>query len=76
MSSAYESEALLAQYLAFHYLGDQPDYLPYHPLPDGVLCYPGRCADWLNRACGLHGRALDLGCAVGRASFELSRDFA
>jgi putative 4-mercaptohistidine N1-methyltranferase len=40
-----------------------------------VLGYPARCADWLARSAGAHGRALDLGCAVGRASFELSRDF-
>ncbi len=76
MAPSYESDALLAQYVDFHYLGDRPDYLPHHPLPAGALGYPARCADWLSRIAVAHGRALDLGCAVGRASFELSRDFA
>ena len=71
----YESPALLRQYLDFHYKGDQPDYLPLHPLPEGVLGYPQRCAALLTSHAQRRGRALDLGCAVGGSSFSLSRDF-
>ncbi len=69
----YESDALLEQYLAFHYQGGDPDYLPHHPLPPGLLDYPRRCAERLLRHAPSPARALDLGCAVGAASFHLAR---
>ncbi|MGA7827380.1 MAG: putative 4-mercaptohistidine N1-methyltransferase [Geobacteraceae bacterium] len=64
----YETDALVSQYCEFHY-GDS--YF-------SVENYPARCA----RLCleAMEGRkmgtALDLGCAVGRASFELAREFS
>jgi putative 4-mercaptohistidine N1-methyltranferase len=64
----YETDALVSQYCEFHY-GES--YF-------NVGNYPACCA----RICleALSGRkresALDLGCAVGRTSFELARDFA
>lgn len=64
----YETDALVSQYCEFHY-GDS--YF-------GVENYPARCA----RLCcefsaeRKRGAALDLGCAVGRSSFELARDFS
>lgn len=64
----YETDALLSQYCEFHY-GDE--YF-------GVGNFPARCA----RRCLelMAGRrmaaALDVGCAVGRAAFELARGFA
>lgn len=70
----YESEPLLAQYLLFHY-GEPQDVLPYRFGPHDALDFPVRCV----REC-LDGnllppqaRALDVGCAVGRGSFELAR---
>lgn len=75
MPNKYESEALLRQYLDFHYRGEDANYLPLHPLPPGVLAYPRRCADWTMRHATRFGRALDLGCAVGGASFVLARSF-
>ena len=71
----YESEALLRQYLDFHFRGDAPGYLPHHPLPDGVLGYPRRCAEWLIQHTTNLNRALDLGCAVGGGAFALSARF-
>ncbi|WP_245662882.1 5-histidylcysteine sulfoxide synthase [Endozoicomonas arenosclerae] len=63
----YETDSLVAQYLEFHY-GDQ--YF-------GVENYPVACArvcqELLNDQSGT--RALDLGCSVGRSSFELARWF-
>lgn len=65
--NVYETDELLSQYLDFHF-GESHF---------GVGNYPARCA----RICqelmaGQHkGKALDLGCAVGRTAFELGRVF-
>lgn len=64
----YETDALLAQYGEFHY-GDE--YF-------GIGNFPAHCA----RRClefmveRRKGAALDVGCAVGRTTFELAREFA
>ena len=65
--SVYETDELLGQYLSFHY-GDSHF---------GVGNYPARCASaCLEVMAGRDKRrALDLGCAVGRTSFELARVF-
>lgn len=66
MSNPYETDALLNQYLGFHY---GPDYF-------GVPNYAAQCATLcLRLPVFRHQRALDLGCAVGRSSFELARTF-
>jgi len=63
----YETDALLAQYCEFHYGGEHL----------GVANYPKTCAGLCLEAMAgrPRGRALDLGCATGRASFELARAF-
>ncbi len=67
-TDSYETDALFSQYCEFHYGND------YFGVPN----FPARCA----RLCieYLQGRrkerALDLGCAVGRTTFELARDFS
>lgn len=76
-SDYYSSGRMLAEYLLFHYgtaseilEGGHEEMIPY-------LEYPARCV----KECvlpfhrGQRHRALDLGCAVGRASFELSKYF-
>ncbi|MBM4421484.1 MAG: methyltransferase domain-containing protein, partial [Chloroflexi bacterium] len=69
----YESPAFLAQYLLFHY-GTRAEIAPPKGLERGL--------DYMVRVVreGLRGmrfpagaRALDIGCAVGRATFELAR---
>jgi putative 4-mercaptohistidine N1-methyltranferase len=74
MSGAgYESEKLLAEYLLFHY-GTAAEVLPYEDGPHAALGYPVRCVtECFAGATG--DRALDLGCAVGRSSFEFARSF-
>jgi putative 4-mercaptohistidine N1-methyltranferase len=72
--SVYETDRILSEYLLFHY-GKGEDVLPYRFGPVDALDYPARCVTacvdpgWVPPG----GRALDLGCAVGRATFELAR---
>ncbi|WMC09314.1 5-histidylcysteine sulfoxide synthase [Oceanimonas pelagia] len=65
--NTYETDELVAQYLEFHY-GDA-----YFGVPN----YPVACVNALlgHLPHVSKGRALDLGCSVGRASFELARHF-
>jgi 5-histidylcysteine sulfoxide synthase/putative 4-mercaptohistidine N1-methyltranferase len=66
-TSHYETDALLSQYAEFHY-GDE-----YFGVPN----FPKAMAELAVRA--MEGRpmrtALDLGCAAGRATFELAKHF-
>lgn len=66
-TSHYEADKLLSEYAEFHY-GDQ-----YFGVPN----FSAALAQLAVRAMGDKParRALDLGCAVGRASFELARHF-
>ena len=74
MANPYESDRLLGEYLLFHY-GRPEEVLPYAFGPVGGLDFAVRAVteciapERLPRG----GRALDLGCAVGRSSFELAR---
>ncbi len=74
MNFIYESDQLLSQYLLFHY-GEAQDVLPFAFGPRDALDFPLRCVrECVDRSL-LHGNAtgLDIGCAVGRGSFELAR---
>jgi putative 4-mercaptohistidine N1-methyltranferase len=68
----YETDLLLNQYLLFHY-GSAEDQLPYSFGPQDSLFYPSRCVTEFLPGIGRVSRALDLGCAVGRSTFELAR---
>jgi putative 4-mercaptohistidine N1-methyltranferase len=72
MTDIYESDLLVDQYLLFHY-GTAEDQLPYPAGPRDALFYPIRCVSEFLPEIGIVERALDLGCAVGRSTFELSR---
>ena len=67
--NVYETDALVAQYCEFHY-GNE--YF-------SVRNFPMACVEQIMRHVQANGvttaRALDLGCAVGRSSFELARHF-
>ena len=75
--SVYESDKLLAEYLLFHY-GTDAEVLPYDFGPREALGYPARCVREFFNTVRLpaNARALDLGCAVGRSTFELARHFS
>jgi len=67
----------LAEYLAFHYLEPRALLPKGRPVPFGIRNFPAACTSLLlaeaRRKKCKPCRALDLGCAVGRASFELAR---
>ncbi|KAK3766566.1 hypothetical protein RRG08_042347 [Elysia crispata] len=75
-SDLYESTKLLSEYLVFHF-GAPEELIPYPFGPKDALDFPKRCAE----LCLKHfkpkdvgqSRALDIGCAVGRSTFELAR---
>ena len=72
----YEANSILHQYLIFHYANDEDQFSYPLGAKDG-LNFPERCvSEGFDFECLPHGeRALDLGCAVGRSSFELSQNF-
>ena len=66
--NVYETDSKIAQYIEFH----------YGETHFGVPNFPVTCARAALQALGPSPkeRALDLGCAAGRAAFELARVFA
>lgn len=77
MTNTYETEKLLREYLLFHY-GTPEEIMPYELGPRDMLNFMARCALVCLDQAALppNARALDAGCAVGRASFELARSCA
>lgn len=68
MANPYESERLVAEYLCFHYPAEEELMLPAE-----AVDFPKRLVDELADFSAPVTRALDIGCAVGRSSFELAR---
>ena len=74
VDNIYESDRLVREYLLFHY-GSAEEILPWSDGPRGALGFAERCvSELLDLSCAeANTRALDVGCAVGRSSFELAR---
>ena len=74
MSAFYESDRALAEYLLFHY-GTAEQIGPPTPELAGLLGFAQRCVTqgFVWPPSDRLARALDLGCAVGGAAFELAR---
>lgn len=68
--NVYETDKLLAEYLLFHY-GAPSEILPWDFGPRDALDYPVRVAKHFSEK--EVERSLDVGCAVGRSTYELSR---
>ncbi len=70
----YETDRAVSEYLLFHY-GMTAQLLPPLLVHAGALNFPVRCVtECLEpRRLPKKARALDLGCSVGRSSFELAR---
>ena len=67
--NVYETDALVAQYCEFHY---GSDYFSVNNFPKACI------ENVMEQVRGKNietGKALDLGCAVGRSSFELAKYF-
>jgi len=85
----YETPALLDMYLGLHFPASGegegvPPLLPHASAPAHALRFPQRCAELLEKhapvaaaagGAAARRRALDVGCAVGGASFELAKTF-
>ena len=77
MPSIYETDKLLAEYLLFHYGAEGEILPPGRAWPAGMreaLEFPQRTV--AHFAAGPVARGLDLGCAVGRSTFEMARTCA
>ncbi len=74
MTPFYETDRAVSEYLLFHF-GEPDQLLPWSFGPKGGLNYPARCVSELLNLSKLStaASALDLGCAVGRSTFELAR---
>lgn len=70
----YESDEAIAQYLLLHY-GAPAEVMPFPGAAVEAAGFPERCVTATIDAARVPSgaRALDLGCAVGRSSFELAR---
>src|SRR4051812_10622844 len=73
-SPFYETERALSEYLLFHY-GPDANQTPPGVQPGVAANFPARCVSECLDTSRLdaRARALDLGCAVGRSTFELAR---
>ena len=74
---SYESDSLRNTYLLFHY-GTQAEILhgvgfDGSLIPDSAFEFPAATVDLFQQGESPVTRALDIGCAVGRSSFELSK---
>lgn len=68
----YETDRLLSEYLLFHY-AEPAELLPWPNGPHDALGFAVRAVTETFGPLPADGRALDVGCAVGRSSFELAR---
>jgi putative 4-mercaptohistidine N1-methyltranferase len=77
-TEVYETVTYLNEYLVFHY-GLPDEVMPWKFGPKSDVDFPRRCAELCLKHVGGKSptphRALDIGCAVGRATFELTRGF-
>ncbi|MEZ5690304.1 MAG: 5-histidylcysteine sulfoxide synthase [Rickettsiales bacterium] len=78
-TSSYESREMLDKYLLMHW-GSNNDI--WGNVPQSTMARPEsfnlplKCAELVNRYATGFDRVLDIGCAVGRSSFELARNFS
>ncbi len=73
-ANPYESDRFLAEYLLFHF-GKDHEVLPWESGPRDALGFVRRTARAAQAASPKGGRALDVGCAVGGATFALADHF-
>lgn len=80
--SSYETDALMAQYLSLHFGPEDAfaEFVGETGVLKDALGFPQKCGElvlrWAAQRGTPTGRALDLGCAVGRSTFEMARSFS
>jgi len=77
-SNPYETQDIFNEYMTLHFA--EPDVqMPYQFGPTSAASFPQRCAEMVANWCDQlqinTGKALDIGCAVGGASFKLAERF-
>ncbi len=77
-ANPYETESIFNEYMTLHYASAELQ-MPYESGPRNAANFPQRCADLVSEWCEKLSiepkRALDVGCAVGGASFRLAETF-
>lgn len=77
-NNSYESSTSFNEYMLLHY-GAVEKTMPFDFGPQNAVNFPVRCAqlvmNWVKELGIKANSALDLGCAVGRSSFEMARLF-
>lgn len=77
-SANYESQEMINRYLLMHWGTDEQIWGQSPTASLGrppVVHLPMKCAELVEKYARGFDRALDLGCAVGRSSFEMARHF-
>jgi putative 4-mercaptohistidine N1-methyltranferase len=81
VKNVYETDTSLHMYLGLHYpesgqAEGVPPFVPHENAPYHGLSFPQRVVNLLTKLqTANRGKALDIGCAVGGASFELAKTF-
>jgi 5-histidylcysteine sulfoxide synthase/putative 4-mercaptohistidine N1-methyltranferase len=77
-ASPYDSQDMFNEYMTLHF-APAALQMPYSGGPHDACSFPQRIADLVSEWCGRlsikRERALDVGCAVGGASFRLAESF-
>lgn len=78
ITNPYESREMLDKYMLMHW-GSDAEIFEHVPVTQsqfpGIVHLPRRCGELVLTHTASRDSVLDLGCAVGRSSFELARDF-
>jgi putative 4-mercaptohistidine N1-methyltranferase len=78
--NVYETDVAVAEYLQFHF-GEDDHIMPYPGdiAPVAALNFASRtanlCVEWAKKMNLSLDSAFDVGCAVGRTAFDLSKEF-
>ena len=77
-SNPYESQDIFNEYMTLHFAPPELQ-MPYSFGPKDATSYPQRCADlvtdWCRKLGISKGKALDVACAVGAATFRMAESF-
>lgn len=74
--AVYESKEMVNKYMLMHWGSDEDIFAEVPKVPRPITVHlPKICAEWIVKYSSQFDTVLDLGCAVGRSSFEMARHF-